>query len=108
VWRLLWIGEGRTQQTLRGFFKWLGPRRSVSLKEVCMDMWRPYLNVVRDQAPQAVMAFDRFHLVRHLNHAVDAARRSLVRRRRQKDAKDGAGDAGPGAVFSRAAPGETT
>jgi len=76
---LLWVGDGRTEETLQGFFAWLGRRRSAHLKGVCMDMWRPYLNAVREHAPQAVVAFDRFHLVRHLNEAVDEVRRSLVR-----------------------------
>jgi transposase len=77
---LLWAGEGRSEETLKAFFAWLGPRRRRHLKVVCMDMWRPYLNAVREQAPQAVVAFDRFHLVRHLNEAVDEVRRSLVRK----------------------------
>ncbi len=77
---LLWIGEGRTEETLQGFFAWLGPRRSARIGVVCMDMWKPYLNAVREHAGQAVVAFDRFHLVRHLNEAVDEVRRSLVRK----------------------------
>jgi len=76
---LLWVGEGRSEETVRGFFTWLGRRRSAHLKAVCMDMWRPYLNAVREHAPHAVVAFDRFHLVRHLNEAVDSVRRRLVR-----------------------------
>jgi transposase len=78
--QLLWVGEGRSEETVKGFFAWMGLRRSRSLKVVCMDMWRPYLNAVREQAPQAVVAFDRFHLVRHLTGAVDDVRRSLVRK----------------------------
>jgi len=43
------------------------------------DMGEPYLQVVRLRAPQATICFDRFHVVRHLNAAVDEVRRSLVR-----------------------------
>jgi len=78
--QLLWVGEGRSEETVKGFFAWLGLRRCRHLKVVCMDMWRPYLNAVREGAPQATVAFDRFHLVRHLNEAVDDVRRGLVRK----------------------------
>lgn len=42
-------------------------------------MWEPYLAVVRKKAPQAQVIFDRFHIVKHLNQAVDETRRQLVR-----------------------------
>ena len=77
---LVWVGKERTKDTLRRFFDELGPRRSRNLQVVSMDMWRPYLDVVRQRAPQATVCFDRFHVVRHLNAAVDEVRRALVRK----------------------------
>ena len=77
---LLWVGEDRTEQTLTGFFTPLGRRRSATIQIVCLDMWKPYLKAVRDQARNAQVLFDRFHLVQHLNRAVDEVRRSAMRR----------------------------
>jgi len=78
---LLWVGEDRTEKAVRQFFAvQLGRRRCGTLRVVCMDMWAPYINVVREQAPQAQILFDRFHIVKHLNEAVDEVRRSLMRR----------------------------
>jgi len=76
---LIWIGKDRTKDTVRRFFDELGTRRSGMVEAVCMDMWAPYRDVVRERAPQATVCFDRFHVVRHLNKAVDEVRRSLVR-----------------------------
>jgi hypothetical protein len=53
---LVWIGKDRTTATLNRFFDELGRRRSRNLKAVCMDMWAPYLDVVRDRAPEAFCA----------------------------------------------------
>ncbi len=39
----------------------------------------PYITVVGKKAPQARVIFDRFHIVKHLNEAVDKTRRELVR-----------------------------
>ncbi len=64
--QLVWIGKDRTSRTLRRFFDELGSRRSRNLKAVCMDMWAPYRDVVKERAPQATVCFDRFHVVRHL------------------------------------------
>lgn len=77
---LLWVGEDRTEETLTRFFAQLGRRRSATIQVVCLDMWRPYLKAVRDHATNAQILFDRFHLVQHLNRAVDEVRRSEMRR----------------------------
>jgi transposase len=77
---LVWIGKDRTADTLGRFFDQLGLRRSRNLQAVCLDMWAPYRDVVSERVPQATLCFDRFHVVRHLNAAVDEVRRSLVRK----------------------------
>ncbi len=77
---LLWVGEDRTEETLAHFFTGLGPRRAITIRAVCLDMWQPYLNAVRNYAPQAQVLFDRFPLVQHLNRAVDEVRRSEMQR----------------------------
>jgi transposase len=76
---LVWVGKDRTRDTLARFFTQLGKRRCRTLQAVAMDMWAPYADEVRKRAPKATICFDRFHVVRHLNQAVDDVRRSLVR-----------------------------
>lgn len=73
--RLLWVGKRRTKATLRRFFKEMGPRVSECLRFVCSDMWKPYLQVIAEKAPQALNILDRFHIDKKLNEAVDATRR---------------------------------
>ena len=45
----------------------------------------PYANLVREHAPNARILFDRFHIVKHLNEAVDATRRELWRQLTTKE-----------------------
>jgi len=45
-------------------------------------MWRPYLNVIRAQASQALHVLDRFHITTHLNQALDQVRRAETGRLR--------------------------
>ena len=59
-------------------FDFLGPERISRLQGICCDMWQPYIEVIKERAPEAVMVFDRFHIVRHLMDAVDQVRRDEI------------------------------
>ena len=83
--RLIWSGEGRTKETLRRFFDDLGEERAAGLEAICCDMWANYIDVVRDNAPQAGLVFDKFHVVRHLNDAVNDVRKAEARLLRSSD-----------------------
>jgi transposase len=83
---LLWVGDDRTEAAVRPFFtEEMGKRRCRTLRVVCMDMWAPYANLVREHAVNAQILFDRFHIVKHLNEAVDATRRELWRQLTTKE-----------------------
>ena len=74
--RLLWVGRRRTQATLRRGLEALGPGVVSGLRFVCSDMWQPYLSVIAKKAGHALHILDRFHIVQHLNKAVDQVRRA--------------------------------
>lgn len=82
--RLLWCGEGRDKAALRAFSDDWGKERCGQVKAVCVDMWQPYIEVIEEALPQAVMVFDKFHIVRHLADAVDKVRREEARRLKEE------------------------
>lgn len=72
----IWAGPDRKQETLDRFFsEKLPPRRRRAVRAVCMDMWKPYLQSVRQHLPRAAIVFDKFHVMKHVNAAVDETRR---------------------------------
>ena len=73
--RLVWSGPGRSQETLRAFFMEHGAALRHEIKGVCCDMWQPYIEIIKEQLPHAVMVYDRFHIVQQLLRAVDEVRR---------------------------------
>ena len=77
--RVVWIGEGKSAETLRQFFAALGAERAQNLVLVAMDMSEAYVGVVKEQAPEAEIVFDRFHVVKLLLEAVDEVRREECR-----------------------------
>lgn len=72
--RLLWVGEKRKAKTLLKFFRWLGKERTAKLEFVCSDMWKAYLKVIAKKAAQAVHVLDSFHIMMHMNKAIDEVR----------------------------------
>lgn len=75
---LIWSGEGRTKDTLTAFFEFFGSERTAKLVGICCDMWPSYIEAVKAKAPQALLVFDKFHIVRKLTEAVDIVRKQEV------------------------------
>lgn len=72
--RLLFMGKERTKKTLRDIFDEFGSERSSALKYVCTDMWKNYLAVIEERAPQALNILDRFHIMQHMGKAINRVR----------------------------------
>lgn len=81
--RLIWSGEGRSQDTLRAFFKEHGEALKPGVKGVCCDMWQPYIDMIKEHWPEATLVFDRFHIMQQLLRAVDDVRRDEARELRR-------------------------
>jgi transposase len=76
--RIVWAGEGKSGDTLRRFFDELGPARSAEIGFATVDLAAAYIGVIRERAPQAQLAYDRFHVQRLASDAVDKVRREQV------------------------------
>jgi transposase len=75
--RVIWFGgKDRSEESMDLFFKWLGVKKSQRVQLAVMDMWKAFHNSTRRQAPQAAILFDKFHVLRHLNEALDKIRKS--------------------------------
>ena len=81
--RLLHVSPERTKASLVDFFKTLGQERSEQLQFACSDMWKPYLEVI-DRYSLAVNILDRFHIMKHMNEAIDAIRRQEMSKARRE------------------------
>lgn len=72
--RLLWVGENRSEETLKAFFRWFTKERTSQLTYICSDMWKPYISIIRGWAGDAVHILDRFHIMSHFGKAIDKVR----------------------------------
>jgi transposase len=77
--RPIWFGgKDRSTESMDAFYECLGPRKSSKIKLGVMDMWKPFAISLRkeDHAPEAVILFDKFHVMKHLGEALDSIRKS--------------------------------
>ena len=85
--RIVWAAEGKSAATLKRFFEQLGPERSALLEAVTIDLSSAYIKAVTEASPEAKLIFDRFHVQRLAQDAVDKTRRDEVRKAESKEAK---------------------
>jgi transposase len=70
---VVWVGTGRTRETMEGFYQQLGPERTGRLQAVTMDGGPAFLAATRARAPEATICFDAFHVIKWANDALDHA-----------------------------------
>ena len=84
--RPIWIGgTGRTEEDMDLFFAEIGVERSQKIKLAVMDMWKAFRNSTGENAKQARIVFDKFHVLRHLSMALDDVRRQEYKRVSEKE-----------------------
>lgn len=78
--RVLDMVQDRTEESTRELFlKVTGQLVCDSIERVNLDMWKPYMKVAQDVAPNALQVHDKFHLFKKLSEAIDTTRRGEVK-----------------------------
>ena len=69
--------DGRKAETFEIWVKTQENSDLSGIKSITMDMWDPYIKAVKAAIPGAEgkIAFDRFHVSKHINEALDKVRR---------------------------------
>lgn len=84
--RIVWVGRGRAGDALHGFWRRL-KASGAKIEAVAMDMSQAYAAAVARHLPNALIVFDRFHVMKLMNEKLDDLRRELVRDAQSQDAK---------------------
>jgi len=79
--RPIWFGGvDRSAESMAMFYDFLGAPRTKRIRLAVMDMWKAFRNATEEHAPQAAILYDKFHVLRHLNEAMDKVRKSEYKR----------------------------
>jgi len=74
--RAMWFGGvDRSEESLDMFYNWIGPKKAGKIRLAVMDMWRAFEASTKKNAPKAAILYDKFHVLRHLQDALDTVRK---------------------------------
>jgi len=83
-----YVSEERTAESLASYYQSLDSKHLAGIEAVAMDKWKPYVKATMEHVPLAAekIVFDRFHIMKNMNEAVDKVRRDEHRElTKQKD-----------------------
>lgn len=71
------VCDDREQESLEAYYKQFESDDLGKVKSITMDMWDPYIAATKVYIPEAAkkIVFDRFHVMKHVNNAVDKVRK---------------------------------
>lgn len=73
--RVLDVVQERDQKAADNLWKTLPQEQRGAIRAVAMDMWDPFMAATRENAPQAEIVHDKFHVAKYLSKAVDGVRK---------------------------------
>lgn len=83
--KVIWVSEGRSKEALDQFFELIGTKACKEIVVVATDQFDGYGASAKQYCKNATLVWDRFHLMKNFNDAVNETRREL-------HAKAGKGD----------------
>lgn len=85
--RVVWAAEGKNAKTLRSYFEELSEADRKAIEVVSIDMSAAFRKAIHEALPDAVIVYDRFHVMQLLSAAIDECRREEMRRCKDPEAK---------------------
>ena len=84
---IVFVGDGKSADALKPFWRRLKASHA-KIEAVAQDMSPAYALAVKENLPQAVMVYDRFHVMKLFNHYLTCLRRELYSQMKDKTLRD--------------------
>lgn len=84
--RVIWVSDNREKEALDQFYKLIGPDRCKEIEVAAMDQFAGFKASTEEYCPQAKIVWDRFHLMRNFENALNDERLEIIETR-SKDKK---------------------
>lgn len=83
---VIWNDDGRKSEVFNKYYEGIGKSNCEKIKSVALDGARTYISSTKKYAVNAIIVYDKFHVVQKLNNAVDTVRKTeLEKARAQKN-----------------------
>ena len=83
------IVEGRTKYILNSYFLRFKRKTKNKVKTICIDIYPPYMDIIKKHFPNARIIIDRFHIIQNINRELNKERVRLMNIYRGKKGKEG-------------------
>ena len=78
--RIIDIVENRQLPFLKRYFSRYSKAARQSVKTICIDMYKPYITLIKEMFPKAKIIIDRFHMVQLVTRAFNKTRISTMKK----------------------------
>ncbi|MEE3344894.1 MAG: ISL3 family transposase [Bacilli bacterium] len=72
--------DARRKNVLENYFLHIPLKERLKVTHINIDMWQTYLNVAEEYLPNATICVDSFHVIEHLNKAMDKIRLKIQKK----------------------------
>lgn len=84
--RPIWFGGlDRSTESMDLFYQTLNSSQKSEIRLAVMDMWKPFEKSAQKNIPHAAILYDKFHVIRHLNDALDTVRKLEFQKAQEQD-----------------------
>lgn len=84
---VVWIGDGRSEETLNKFFKYVGEKHYKKFTLFTADMNKGYTASIKEHCPKADIVYDLFHIMRLFNEEINKVRANDMQKGREEGKK---------------------
>jgi transposase len=78
--KVLAVLPNREKETVKAFLARIPIRLQRTIQTVCTDMWKAYINAVKEVLGQVVVVVDRYHVAKKYRECADTLRKQELRR----------------------------
>jgi transposase len=77
--KVVWVSDSRRKEGLDSFYKMIGPEACKKIAIVAQDQHQDYLKSTKEHCPNARVVYDKFHVLKSFNEALNEARKLMVK-----------------------------
>jgi transposase len=77
--KVVWVADSRRREALDEFYQILGKARCDAIKVVAQDQHEDYRASTREHCPNAKIVYDKFHVIKSFNDAMNEARKFILK-----------------------------
>lgn len=86
--RVIWVGEGRKEEDINKFYDTLTNEQKNAITAISIDMWPAYISAAKNHCPEAMIVFDKFHVVKKFGEVITKLRTSEHHKADTPEGKD--------------------